>query len=275
MKKPKNQTNNLASLFPFLGKEVSTLTHEQQLAMQLAIGQGLPIEFIHHRAVLATSRRPLHEETFCFVDIETTASKPQQGSIIEIGAIKIKNGEIIGEFESFGWVSEVPNHITDVTGITTQMVANAPRPFTLLKEFRAFLGDSVFVAHNITFDYDFISATLNQTNLGKLHNRRICTIELAKRTIEAEKYGLAHLSQLLKLDNSNHHRAKSDALLSYEIFKTALEKLPKSIITTEDLITFAASAPVVAQMPSKEQKSPPLVEQITPHGDNTPAVMQQ
>jgi DNA polymerase-3 subunit epsilon len=275
MKKPKNQTNNLNSLFPFLGKEVSSLTHEQQLAMQLAIGQGLPVEFIHHRVILATSRRPLHEETFCFVDIETTASKPQQGSIIEIGAIKIKNGEIIGEFESFGWVSEVPNHITDVTGITTQMVANAPRPFTLLKDFRAFLGDSVFVAHNITFDYDFISATLNQTNLGKLHNRRICTIELAKRTIEAEKYGLAHLSHLLALDNSNHHRAKSDALFSYEIFKIALESVPKSIITTEDLITFAAQAPVVTQMPAQESKSRPLAEQTTQCEEHKPEMQQQ
>ena len=257
--------------YPFLGRHPLSLTPEEYLEYEMAKAQGLPILLDNDRLVLATSLTPYRDEIYCFVDIETTSSKPQNSYIIEIGAIKVKNGEILDTFESFGWAPEVPNMITDVTGITTDMISQAPKQFQLLKEFRLFLGDAVFVAHNISFDYDYVSSAMNQTNLGKLHNRKLCTIDLAKRTILSEKYGLKHLSDHLQLTNENHHRAFNDAKVSMEIFYTALQNLPTSLYSTEDLIDFTQTAPVL-QMTYKETPSRKTVQKEECHANHTLAV---
>ena len=104
------------------------------------------------------------------------------------------------------------------------------------------MGNAVFVAHNVRFDYDFISATLEKFGFGMLLNRRICTIELARRTIAAQKYGLQSLKDQLGIKNQ-HHRALSDALACRAIFETSIKRLPWHVQTSEDLITFSKTAP--------------------------------
>ena len=111
-----------------------------------------------------------------------------------------------------------------------------------MEKFRLFLGNSVFVAHNVRFDYDFISATLEKLGFGMLLNRRICTIELTRRTIAAQKYGLQSLKDQLGIENQ-HHRALSDALACRAIFETSIKRLPWHVQTSEDLITFSKTAP--------------------------------
>ncbi|MBF3317635.1 3'-5' exoribonuclease, partial [Leptospira borgpetersenii serovar Hardjo-bovis] len=116
-------------------------------------------------------------------------------------------------------------------------VKNAPSLAKVLNDFRLFLKDSIFVAHNVRFDYSFISKSLNECGFGILLNRRVCTIEFAQCCIESPRYKLDVLKEFLGIENT-HHRALDDALAAAEIFKYCLGKLPYHIKTTEELINF-------------------------------------
>ena len=105
---------------------------------------------------LSTASLPLQEAVFCFVDIETTGGKASEHDVIEIGALKYQNGKIIDRFESLIFTSYVPSEITALTGIRTQDLLKAPQPQEILTRFRNFVRGSVFVAHNVSFDFTTI-----------------------------------------------------------------------------------------------------------------------
>ena len=189
---------------------------------------------------LKTRTRNLKDEIFCIVDIESTGGL-NSGKLLEIGAVKIQNGKEISRFESFVKVSEIPEKITELTGINLKMIENAPSVKKVLNDFKLFLKDSIFVAHNVRFDYNFISKALNECGYGILLNRRICTVEFAQCCIQSPRYKLDTLKELLNI-KTPHHRALSDALAACEIFKYCLSKLPFHIKTTEQLINFTKTA---------------------------------
>lgn len=189
---------------------------------------------------LKTRTTEIKEEIFCIVDIESTGYI-KSGQILEIGAVKIKNSQEIDRFNTLIKVDEIPENITELTGITFNMLENAPSLAKVLNDFRLFLKDSIFVAHNVRFDYGFISEALNECGFGILLNRRICTIEFAKCCIESPKYKLGVLKEFLGIENI-HHRALSDALAAAEIFRYCLGKLPYHIKTTEELINFTKTS---------------------------------
>lgn len=193
------------------------------------------------KITLKTKYTDFKDQIFCVVDIETSGGI-NNGQIIEIGAVKIRGDEEIERFESFVFCKEIPETITELTGIDVRVLEDAPSLPTVLEKFKLFLSDSVFVAHNVKFDYDFISQSLEKIGFGILLNRRICTIDLARRTISSKKYGLGALKELLDIQ-SIHHRALSDALAAAEIFKIGLARVPWHIQTVEDLITFSQTAP--------------------------------
>ena len=212
-----------------------------ELEKELLLSNGLPLYFSDDNVYLKTTTTNLKDQVFCVVDIETTAGNAKDGQIIEIGAVKIKNGQIIEKYESLANANDIPPIIQNLTGITPSMVHTAPNLQTVLEEFKIFLEDDIFVAHAISFDYKFINDSLKKYDLGELYNRRLCTIELSKRVIEAERYGLKYLTEQLNIDIENHHRAFSDALSTAMILKQCLEKLPKEIKTSEELIKFSIS----------------------------------
>ncbi|KAA6226973.1 3'-5' exonuclease [Campylobacter sp. LR264d] len=191
---------------------------------------------------LQTRNNLIKNEIFCIVDIESTGGI-KSGEILEIGAVKLQNNKEISRFESLIKVEEIPEKITELTGINLEMVQNAPSLKKVLADFRLFLQDSVFVAHNVRFDYGFISKALNNCNFGILLNRRICSVEFAQTCIQSPKYNLSTLKELLGINNT-HHRALSDALAATEIFKYCLSKLPFYIQTTEELIRFSKTAKI-------------------------------
>ncbi len=207
--------------------------------MELVIASGVPIEIEGDEVVLKTSFMPWRDETFCIVDIETNGSKPDRSQIIEIGALKWRNGEVVDRFESFAQCSYLPYQISEITGINPEDLEDAPTLQKLLPEFKNFLGDAVFVAHNATFDYNFVSMSFERFGLGVLGNRRFCTIDLARRTIEAERYGLGHLNIALDINTLIHHRAYADAVTAAKVFEIGLRNVPESIVTVEELIDFS------------------------------------
>jgi len=186
------------------------------------------------------------DATFCIVDIETNGNSVDNAQIIEIGAIKYKNSKVLDRFESFIRCDFVPEYIQRITNISQKDLVDAPKLKNVLNDFKLFLSDSVFVAHNVRFDYNFIADSFRKVGLPELLNRRLCTIDLAKKTIESEKYGLVFLKDKLNIDIENHHRAYADALSALEVLKISLKSIPDEVRSVEDLIAFSN--------PSKKKK---------------------
>lgn len=205
---------------------------------------GIPlVELKNNYIALETTFTPIERQRFCIVDIETSGSKPDSSQIIEIGALMIENGKEIGRFESFVKADVIPDNIIRLTGITLEHVKDAPSLKSVLERFRVFLKDAVFMAHNVNFDYGFISSSMESAGFGPLLNRKICTIDLAKKTIVAPRYGLSFLTEHLEIKGQQHHRAFSDAYAATVVFETSLKNIPEHIITTEDLLNFAKPIP--------------------------------
>ncbi len=213
------------------------------LEVELLKAQGLQLIYKEERFWFDSAFTPLKSDTFCIVDIETNGSKPQKHQIIEIGAVKVCNNNIIGRYESLVQCDNISYHISEITGITVKDTQDAPPLADVLREFHEFLGTSIFVAHDVKFDYTFISAMMKRVGLLELMNRSLCTIDLTERTISSYRYGLAYLNEQLELYNeATHHRALSDAITAAKLFKHTLQYLPDDIVTTEDLINFSKEA---------------------------------
>ncbi len=230
-----------------LNEAADTFYETPELEFELLLSNGLPLEFDGDFVYLKTTKTPIEEQTFCIVDIETNGGSAKKGyQIIELGAVKYKNGKILDKFESLVYAKEIPTYVQEVTKINLKMLEDAPRLEKVLKEFKIFLEDDVFVAHDIKFDYTFVSDSFEKFHLGKLLNRKICSIDLAKRTIESEKYGLSFLKEVLNIEVDNHHRAYFDALTTAIVFEKSLSNINKSKIkTVEDLISFSKSDNVI------------------------------
>jgi len=263
--KSRNQKNFLTNLIEKLKKEPILLDDflkelvknderffdNPDLEFELLLSNGLPLEIYNDKVILKTSKLPIEEQVFCIVDIETNGGHVNKGhQIIEIGAVKYKGGEIIDKYESLVYAKHIPEFIQDVTNITPKMLEDAPILKTVLEEFKLFLEDDVFVAHDIKFDYNFISDSLEKYDLGKLENRKLCTIDLARRTIKAERYGLRYLKKSLNIQIDNHHRAYSDALSTTYILEESFKQVKEKVNSVEELIHFSKSAQPL--MPKKK-----------------------
>lgn len=212
---------------------------DAKINLELLKFKGFALTQIDDQIVLSTTQVNWRQQRFCFVDIETTGSKPESSSMIEIGALKYQNGKIIDKFESLVYAQEVPEPIVELTGIHTNDIKDSPKSNDVLRDFRLFLDDSVFVAHNVNFDYEFISYHMSKAGFGEMCNPRLCTIELAHKTILSPRYSLAFLNTFLGINTPVSHRAYADAFTALRVFEIALECLPKDVKTTQDLIDFS------------------------------------
>ncbi len=211
-----------------------------ELSLELLKAQGMNLILSDGLYRFRTAITPVSDTLFCIVDIETNGSKPHRDQIIEIGAVKLQHGKIIDTFESLVYCSEISEQIQQITGIRIEQTLNAPSLAKVMREFHLFLGDAVFVGHDAKFDYSFTSAMMERVGLAKLMNRSLCTIDLAERTIESERYGLAYLNEQLELyKEAIHHRALSDAMTTTKLLKRTLAVLPVGIKTGEELIAFS------------------------------------
>ena len=238
-----------------LEKATDTMYDNTQLEFELLLSNGLPLDFEGDFVVLRTMKKTIQEQSFCIVDIETNGSNAKKGfQIIELGAVKYENGKIVDKFESLVYAKEIPPYVQEVTKINPKMLEMAPRLENVLIDFKNFLGDDVFLAHDIKFDYTFISDSFEKYNLGKLLNRKICTIDLAKRTIKAEKYGLSSLKEVLNINVDNHHRAYYDALTTAIVFEECLNNIDySSIKSVEQLIDFSKFDNIINKPPKKDE----------------------
>lgn len=178
--------------------------------------------------------------TFVAVDLETTGGTGPD-SITEIGAVKVRGGEVLGEFATLvNPGCAIPPFITVLTGITDAMVIGAPRIEEALPAFLEFAGDAVLVAHNASFDSRFLSAESERLGYGRLPNTVVCTVRLAKRLVrdEVPNLKLSTLSRALR-GREPCHRALEDARACADVFHALLELAGRwGVSHLEDLLWF-------------------------------------
>jgi len=193
-------------------------------------------------AVVQNSKNQTLDDTYVVFDIETTGFIPGKNRITEIGAIKIKAGEIIDRFETFvNPEIAIPQQIVELTGITDEMVRHAPKIESAIKAFLSFAGDSVLVAHNATFDTSFINYFASQLGLAVAHTV-LDTLGLSRLLLtQLSRHKLNQVAEYLEVELKNHHRAIDDAMATAQIFIKLSQKLKNIQIETLDELNHYAT----------------------------------
>lgn len=184
----------------------------------------------------------LHEVTFVVVDLETTGGRAKAGpagdydAITEIGAVKVRGGEVIGEFATLIDPGRaVPPQIVRLTGITTAMVRDAPTIDTVLPMFLEFARGAVLVAHNAGFDIGFLQAAANRCGIDWPRPPVLCTVQLARRVLtreEAPSVRLSTLARLLGSATEPTHRALDDARATVDVLHALIGRVGNQGIDT-------------------------------------------
>ncbi|OFI07725.1 DNA polymerase III PolC-type [Clostridium acetireducens DSM 10703] len=177
------------------------------------------------------------EDTFVVFDIETTGLSVINDKIIEIGAVKIKNGKIIDKFNEFvNPKISIPAKIIELTNITDDMVKNAEDISVIIKKFMEFVEDSILVAHNANFDVSFIKKICSNYNIN-FNNSVMDTLPLAKFLFpELKRYKLNVIAKHLNISLENHHRAVDDARATADILLNCFKILKdRNILDLETL----------------------------------------
>ncbi|KEI10395.1 DNA polymerase III PolC [Clostridium sp. K25] len=173
--------------------------------------------------------------TFVVFDLETTGFSSEYDKIIEIGAVKIKNGNIIDSFSTFvNPEIKIPYNITELTSITNDDVKNADTIDNVLPKFMEFCKDSVLVAHNANFDMSFIRKNCNDLSID-INYTIMDTVPLAKFLFpELKRYKLNTIAKHLGVSLENHHRAVDDAKATADILLCCFKLLDDMKITSLD-----------------------------------------
>lgn len=186
---------------------------------------------------------PLHEVTFVIVDLETTGTTAGKSEITEIGAVKTRGGEVLGEFQSLVKPEEsvISPFVARLTGITHAMVDDAPSIRSVLPSFLEFCVGAVLVAHNAPFDIGFLRSACEKLDYHWPQPTVLDTVTLSRRVVsrdEVRNHKLSTLAAHFGTEVSPDHRALSDAKATGEVLHRVLERFGGYGITTlEELAT--------------------------------------
>ncbi len=193
------------------------------------------------RVIYGTARPEFTDEMVVF-DIETTGLSPVNCHITEIGAVKIKGGEVTDTFNTFvNPEVPIPAEIAKLTSITDEMVKDAPKVKEALESFFAFIGDDMLIAHNANFDTGFIRTYAEQCGLP-FTNTYLDTVALSRYVNpELKNHKLDTIAAAYQLGDFNHHRACDDAAMLAAIFFRMIERLTGEGINDFNRLTEAMS----------------------------------
>jgi DNA polymerase-3 subunit epsilon len=188
---------------------------------------------------------PLREVTFVVVDLETTGGSPRDCGITEIGAVKVRGGEVLGEFQTLVNPGEpIPAFISVLTGITDRMVADSPRIGQALPAFLEFAQGSVLVAHNAGFDISFLKAAAAATDTPWPGFGVIDTVHLARQLVHRDESGNHRLSSLARLFGATtvpDHRALHDARATVDVLHGLIGRVGSlGVHSLEELTDYSA-----------------------------------
>jgi len=185
--------------------------------------------------------------TFVVVDLETTGGSPEDCAITEIGAVKIRGGEVIGEFQTLiNPGTGIPPFIAVLTGITDAMVSEAPKIDQVLPTFIEFCGSpesTILVAHNAPFDISFLRAAMLRSGRTWPKYRVLDTAKIARRVLtrdEVPNNKLSTLAPFFGADSQPNHRALDDARATVDVFHGLIGRVGSlGVQTVEDLFDFS------------------------------------
>jgi DNA polymerase-3 subunit epsilon len=183
------------------------------------------------------------EQEYVVVDVETTGGRGEHHRVTEIGAVKVRNGEIVGRFSTLlNPQRSIPPGITRLTGITPAMVEDSPYFSDIADEFEEFMQGAIFVAHNVEFDYGFISREYGR--LGRqFRYPRLCTCASMRKLYPGQRsYSLAALSGAYDIPLQNHHRALCDAEAAAQLLLIVNEKRIELLTARQEVDAAAAAA---------------------------------
>ena len=206
----------------------------------------------------------LSRTTFVVLDLETSGASPKTGSAItEIGAVKVCGGQVIGTFKTFvNPGTPLPPFITELTGITDEMLIDAPRIESVLPLLFEFLGSdksTVFVAHNAPFDLSFLKASAALHGYMWPNFRVIDTVKAARFVLtkdDVANYQLGTLALYFRTEIAPNHRALDDALATVDVLHGIIERMGTFGITTINQMLDAGAKKVRPKIVSKQSTSP-------------------
>lgn len=162
---------------------------------------------------------------FTIIDIETTGNHYKYGHITEIALFRHNGQKVTDSYSTLiNPEIDIPYYITKLTGIDNEMVKNAPKFFEVAKKIIEITSNSIFVAHNVSFDYRFVKEEFNR--LGYDYNRKtLCTVQLSRKFLPGHRsYSLGKLCSDLNININGRHRAAGDALATVKLFEILLKK---------------------------------------------------
>ena len=173
-------------------------------------------------------RRPLNEITFVVLDAEAIIARTRPARIIELGAYRIENGQITAEFKSLiNPESPLPRFVATLTGISDEMLAQAPKFSGIAREWLDFAGDAVLVAHNSDFDLALLNREIERVFPGhRMRNPELCTVNLARRLLRnSGGHNLDALAEHFGFEVTDRHRAAGDAYATARVLLYLLKLL--------------------------------------------------
>ena len=215
--------HGVAQSFPDANHYIETLDKDDPFKVIYGV-EGYVVDDLTEIAVNAGEQTL--DDTYIVFDIETTGFSAIKDKIIEIGAVKVKDGAIVEKFSTFvNPKRPIPFEITQLTSITDEMVLDAPDIETVLPEFLEFVGDGVLVAHNAGFDVGFIEQNCRYQEIEP-DFVSVDTVALARVLLPTlSKYKLNIVAKALGISLENHHCAVDDAGATAEIFVKFVEML--------------------------------------------------
>ena len=172
--------------------------------------------------------REIASTDFVVFDLETTGAKAPPCRITEIGAYRVRDGQVTGEFQTLvNPESPIPPFITGLTGISDEMVKAAPVFADVVHDLLGFIGDSVLVAHNSAFDMRFLNYEIGLIFQDyRIANPCLCTVQLSRKLLpDIVNHKLKTVAEHYSIDLVNHHRASADAYATAHIFVNLLTRL--------------------------------------------------
>ncbi len=168
---------------------------------------------------------------YAVVDIETTGSFSKNDGITEIGAIITDGSKILDEYQTLiNPGHSIPDFIVSLTGITNEMLVDAPYFEEIQKDLFNFLEGQIFVAHNVQFDYNFIRNSFEKQGV-EYNSKRLCTVRLARKLIpEAVGYSLGKITKFFGIENDSPHRAMGDARATVNLFHELVKRDENGVI---------------------------------------------
>lgn len=215
--------HGVAQAFPVANHYIETLDKDDPFKVLYGV-EGYVVDDLTEIAVNAKDQTL--DDTYIVFDIETTGFSSIRDRIIEIGAVKVENGQIVDKFSTFvNPERPIPFEITNLTSITDEMVLDAPTIEVVLPQFLEFIGEGALVAHNAGFDVGFIEQNCRVLGLEQEFTS-VDTVALARVLLPTlSKYKLNLVAKALGISLENHHRAVDDAGATAEIFVKFVEML--------------------------------------------------